>query len=375
MDRLSVLRTGRDIRDTLADMPRTLNDTYVGILDRVAAHDAPLARETLLWLCFSVRPLKLGELAEAVILRPGDTVMDDDSRLMNQMVLLDVCQGLAVRNDHGFITLAHDSVRSFLTSEHIRASRVAYFSLDHDASQAHIMKRCLLYLSLRPFSLGPVSTREESLRRKQAHPLLRYATFSWPLHSALFPLGQDDEGEILNFFHTKTTQNGGSFDSWVQSLLQSLDLVTIRQTQPLYYAASYNMVSILRLLLRPEFGVDVEQRGGRFRSPPLFIALWRHNWEAAEILLEAGADPLSVDDQTTCYELVSDRGQDESRIKMLMDLILATRDTRPDFGNGDKFRVTYNPHTSTAEEATQVASEVTAIGDVKMGEPSELPLR
>jgi hypothetical protein len=304
-------------------MPPTLNETYCSILNRIAPHDRRLARETLLWLCFSVRPLRLSELAEAVILRDGDTSIEDDARLTDTTILLDICHGLVVRNDL-HITLAHDSVRSFLTGQHIKGSTAAFFALDADRANAHIMSRCLLYLQLDDFAGGPVTSHEEYDTRLDEHPLAPYATFSWPVHSESCILQPQDERLILDFFGTKTRgPNGSSFDSWVQCLLEDTSLDAIRSTQPLYYAASFNMVAILRILVRPELGIDIEQRGGRFASTPLFVAVWRRNWEAAEVLLKAGADPLAWDSAGNGYDLAKRRKA--TRIVALMDEILAKR--------------------------------------------------
>ncbi|KAK0388643.1 hypothetical protein NLU13_4886 [Sarocladium strictum] len=323
LDRLSVLRTGRDMRDALADMPRTLNDTYTNILDRIPDYDRPLARETLLWLCFSVRPLRLSELAEAVILREDDIVIYDDARLTNNATLLDICNGLVVRNGL-FLTLAHDSVRSFLTGDHIKQTSAAYFAIDANQAHAHIMSRCLTYLRLSPFSSGPVNSLPLLRERQQQHPLLSYATTSWPIHSERFPLQASDEQQILDFFATKGQgTNESSFDSWVQFLLQETNPHNIQRSQPIYYAASFNMVAILRILTRPELGIDVDSRGGRFGSTPLFVAVWRQNWEAAELLLRAGADPLAWDAADTAYTLTAQRGA--TRVLALMDEMLEKR--------------------------------------------------
>lgn len=303
MGRLKNLRTGRDVRDALADMPTSLNDTYVRILDRIAEHDRPLAREALLWLCFSLRPLSLHELAEAVVLRESDSHIDDDCRLTNPAAIIDICQGLAVWNRDA-VTLAHDSVRSFLTAKFIRTTSAAFFALDAEEAHSCMMRKCLAYLSLDAFTTGPV---DDYVERKATHPLINYATMFWPIHSEQYPLPAADETLILDFFATKRQPGGSSFESWVQLLLNTGSLQPIRQTEPLYYAASFNMLSILKLLVRPENGVDLNRRGGRFASPPLFVAIWRRNFEAARVLIEAGADVHARDGQfgegMNCREL------------------------------------------------------------------------
>jgi hypothetical protein len=320
MDRLAVLRTGRDVRDALADMPTTLNETYVAILERIPKHDRAIAREALLWLCLSLRPLKLTELAEAVVLRESDVDIDDDSRLTDPASLLDICQGLAASNNN-LITLAHDSIRSFLLSPHIKNTSVAFFALDAAESHSLIMRKCLTYLQLSEFASGPVTSYEALEERHNNYPLADYVTNHWPIHSEQFSLSKYDEERILEFFATKNRYNGSSFESWVQFLLSTISMEPMRQTEPLYYAASFNMTSILKLLLRPELKIDVNRPGGRFYTPPLYIALFRRNIEAALLLLSAGADPDRYDSGTgtTCRQLAF-RRQNTEVLRLMNEL-------------------------------------------------------
>ncbi|KAK1671442.1 ankyrin repeat protein [Colletotrichum godetiae] len=290
MDRLSTLRTGRDVRRVLVDIPSTLNGFYAGILTRVPEQDRTIAREALAWLCFSLRPLRLKELAEAIVLEDDDVDMDDDSRLTDPSVILEICQDLAHARDH-YVTLAHDSIRTFLQSEWIQTSSASEYALDADACHQRIMRKCLTYLKLKRFASGPVSKKRFIDARFAAYPLLNYATDMWPIHSERFPLADEDEKLILDFFDTKKQSHGGPFEAWVQFVLRTADLDAIWDTEPLYYAASFNMISVLQLILRPEYNIDVNKRGGRFSSPPLFVALWRDNVEAAMLLVKAGADP------------------------------------------------------------------------------------
>ncbi|KXH30994.1 ankyrin repeat protein [Colletotrichum nymphaeae SA-01] len=294
MDRLSTLRTGRDVRRALVDIPSTLNGFYAGILTRAPQQDRAMAREALAWLCFSLRPLHLGELAEAIILEGDEVNIDDDDRLTDPSAIIEICQDLAHVSDH-HVTLAHDSIRTFLQSDWIRTSPASEYALDAAACHQRIMRKCLAYLRLEPFTTGPLDKLRHVKARFAAYPLLNYATNMWPIHSERFPLADEDEKLILDFFETKKLSHGGAFEAWVQFVLRSADLDVIRHTEPLYYAASFNMTSVLQLILRPEYKADVNKRGGRFSSPPLFVALWRDNVEAAMLLLRAGADPDSRD--------------------------------------------------------------------------------
>ncbi|KAF6828382.1 ankyrin repeat protein [Colletotrichum plurivorum] len=294
MDRLSTLRTGRDVRRILADIPSTLNETYAGILGRIPNQDHQIAREALAWLCFSLRPLSLDELAEAIIIEEDDTDIDADCRLTNPSVVPAICQGL-VHASKSSVTLAHDSIRTFLQSDWIRNSSASYFALDASEVHRSIMRKCLTYLSLTPFTSGPLSDLRQVKHYFTTYPFLDYASTMWPIHSERFVLDNYDENLILGFFATKKQHNGGPFEAWVQLILNSDHLEAIHETEPLYYAASFNMLSVIQLLLKPEHNVDVNKKGGRFSSTPLFVALWRGNVDAAKLLVQAGADPDIID--------------------------------------------------------------------------------
>jgi hypothetical protein len=277
MDRLATYRTGRDIRLALEDIPTTLHETYAAILGRIPDGDKEIARQALMWLCFSLRPLSPHELAEAVILREEDTLLDDDCRLTEPIAILEICHGL-IYDNHDEVTLAHDSIRSFLLSDWIRPSKASMFAIDRSESHRMITRKCLTYLRLDEFASGPVHSESELQARFRDNPLLRYASQFWPIHSERFALQPEDEQFIMTFFMTKQDPNSGAFGSWVQFLLHSLDLKTIHHTEPLYYAASYNMISILKILLQPGNGTDVNRRGGRCMSTPLLVAIWREKF-------------------------------------------------------------------------------------------------
>jgi hypothetical protein len=319
MDHLSSLRTGRDIRHAFATMPATLNESYVRMLQRIREPDRFFARQALLWLCFALRPLLLDEVAEAAVLRESDRHLDADCRINPPTAILDICQGLVhtsrdwdLSGTDGssfsaleflagarptFVTLAHDSIRSFLTSDFIKSSSVREFYLDPSLAHAEIMRKCLSYVRFEAFAHGPAASLGALRTRYRAHPLVAYASHYWPIHSEGSPLSPGDEAAILAFFATKAGRpSGSSFASWVQFLLESSDLESIQGTEPLYYAASFNMRSVLRLLLRdPAVRAGIDEPGGRFRTPPLVVAVWRGNDDAAEMLIEAGADVGAFD--------------------------------------------------------------------------------
>ena len=311
MDRLSALPTGRHMRAALEDMPSTLNETYADILAKVPDSNKDIVREALMWLCFSRQPLTPSQLAEAVVLEESDRSLDDDCRLKPADSILDICRTW-IQVDDDLVTLAHDSIRSFLTTSWIRTSPVAEYALDPRACHKAMMRKCLAYISFDEFAAGYVDRWARLEKRFDDWPLLDYASVFWPHHAQRCELAASDEKLMLDMFATKAHKRGGVFESWVQCLIQSTDAASIRRTEPLYYAASYNMVAVIKILLRPGSGTRVDQRGGRFACTPLSIACFRRNTEAAKLLLEAGADPDAYDAVlTTPRNLAARRKMDD----------------------------------------------------------------
>jgi hypothetical protein len=324
MDQLVTQHTGRDIRNALKSMPMTLNESYARLLKKIPHSDKEIVRNVLMWLSYSARPLSISELSEAVVLQETDRDLDSDCRISSPGFILDICHGL-VESDQGPLKLCHDSIRSFLTSEWIRASPVADFYVEPASSHREIMRKCLAYLSFDEFAKGCSSTQSVGHRIRD-YPLIWYAAQFWPVHAEEFTLDASDEQLILSFFATKQNSGGGSFDSWVQVLIPEAHVRNIARTQPLYYAASYNLVRLIKLLLKSIPKESVDQRGGRHGSTPLFVACFRGHSEAAKLLLEAGADPEWIDVLGfNCCEMAEKRkmhevvGLMESRLRLSSD--------------------------------------------------------
>jgi ankyrin repeat protein len=313
-------------------MPGTLRDTYVNILERITPSDWELSRKALFWLSFAKRSLTLRELNEAVVLEETCTVFDDDLELVSPRILLQICQGLITQDESGRVNLAHVSIKDFLTSEWIRSSSVQYFSLDHATADKTIMRHCLTYLCLDNFRSGYECSIDLIAAREHERPFLEYAAQFWATHGGSCDFDGHDCQLINKLFDSRYLPHRGNFGVWVQTLVPEVDIESIETTQPLYYAASYGLVPVVKAILASEPPVDVDARGGRFRSTPLFVACWRGNYEVAELLLQAGADPYLVDpgSDSTVFSLLKRRGF--SRLQAILPKSpgnLMTRDGGP----------------------------------------------
>jgi hypothetical protein len=283
------------MRHALENMPDNLQETYASMLERIPKADWAIAQEALLWLSFADGPLNLAELGEAVVLEESDTSLDGDRRLHKPQILLEICQGFIDFN-MGRITLAHSSIKTFLCSEWIRSSAVKFFCLDSATANKRIMRKCLTYLLFDDFRSGYTELDVLIEERFSNYPLLGYAAHHWAIHGNSCDFDGADHQLVARFLKTRQLSRGGNFSLWIQTLIPDADLEDIQRTQPLYYAASFGLVPVVKSILDGDPNLDIDSPGGRFGSTPLFVACYRENYMVAELLLAAGADPNMKDE-------------------------------------------------------------------------------
>lgn len=279
-------------------MPDSLYGTYEVILSHIPPQDRYLAREAMLWTTYSLDPLTLAALNEALVLERGDRFVDNDCRLFNTNVILHACQGLVVYNEATTtVALAHSSVPAFLTSDAVRHSPAAFYRLESLTATRVIYQKCLTYLMFDEFR-QPCLDEHSLNQRLMGFPLLEYAACAWAsLCGAYSPpgfeLSEPECEEIMAFFGTVSLKQGGNFRSWVQVLQSHASSPTVWTTEPLYYAASFGILPAVDRLI--ENGAWVDAHGGFGGATALNIASFRGHYFVVKRLLEAGADPNSED--------------------------------------------------------------------------------
>ncbi|GAB1197943.1 hypothetical protein APSETT444_007249 [Aspergillus pseudonomiae] len=304
IDLLSAQATGRGVRKALATLPESLNGTYEVILGQIPPYSRELARDVLLWLTFSREPITLSALSEAVVIIKGDKFLDDECRLYSPTVILKICQGLVAYDEvTSVITLAHSSVKAFLTSDAIRQGPAAYYSLQEVEATRCIFQKCLTYLMFDAFQ-KPCRSRHSLRRRLKEFPLLSYASMTWGQYCGLhapagFVLDHSELDEIMAFFATCALHNGGNFRSWVQVLIPEAATEEAWSTEPLYYASSFGMTLVVERLIKS--GINLDSPGGRHDATALTVASYRGQLAVVKMLLDAGSDPNLKD----CHGITS----------------------------------------------------------------------
>ena len=296
VDAILEQRSPKAIRRTLQSVPITLEETYITILSQVPSCDQGTVRSFLEWLTFTLRPLYIDEITEAIVLTRDFPALDPEERLFGIDSVLKYLRSL-VRVDRatGFVGFAHESVRTFLTSDAIQDSNASFFYLDRMNCQINVMVKCLGYLSLPTFQQGYCSD-EEAERRCKEWPLLMYAALTWTglLERLLATTDNIVPRNIVPylkmfFYSGQTNTRGGAFAAWYQLVYPEGD-ETIWLSHPLYTAAREGLVPLIDIILEWEGPVNLERRGGRALSTPLHVAATYGQSSAVKALLRAGAD-------------------------------------------------------------------------------------
>lgn len=295
LDLLSRKRTPGGVREALKHLPPTLEKTYEQLLLGVEeGEDRDLTRQILEIVTFSLRPLTVDKVSETLQITPGMGELDESKRLNNPRDILAICGSLLEYRDsrHGIgtVTLAHHSVKTYLTSD-LQGS-VSLFKLHSYSAHRRLAMACLTYLSFDTFVNGDsrLYRKRRAFTDKQ-HPFGIYAGFNWPFHIQELPnLNADTDPELWSVLQTFLF--GPAFRHWVKFLVPGS--AKVETTAPLYYASSFGLTTIVRFLVEMP-GVDIEQRGGKGSATPVNIAACRGQLEAVRILLDHGADPTKVD--------------------------------------------------------------------------------
>jgi hypothetical protein len=298
------------IRKALAaGLPKNLNQTYDQILSGIDESHQIEVMKTLRAVTVTAGPLTLGEIVEilAVDLDSTPPVFELDSRLLDPRNILSMCSSLVTttaytlprwsgvggRDQRLVLKLAHASVADYLTqSNHTSNSEFHFSKL---SARLFMAQACIGYLMNPEFSNGYDKTQYKP--RMAAYPLLKHCTLYWPRY---LKRENDDPEDYLDqrtkdivqmFLATSKMPNGGNFAFWVGTLIPNSPLNYIKNTQPLYYAASFGLIEVVRIILETEENIDIDALGGRAHSSALHVAVYREHIDVVRLLLEKGADP------------------------------------------------------------------------------------
>ncbi|KAK4194345.1 ankyrin repeat-containing domain protein [Triangularia verruculosa] len=272
IDALCKLRNDRAIRAALTNLPRTLQETYVRILQRIEdehPEDIEIVQNILGWLVRGIRNLTLEELAEAISIDPesGEDSMDFNAVDTDPEDMLELLGGLVTVSPDKFVSLAHFSVKEFLVSADICQTKPK-FCIDALKTEASLASVCLTYLCYDDFAT-PLLPDSQQLHQ---YKFLPYASQAWALHAKLsegsgnqadgvldltLRLLQAVDGQTQNFVTWERYQSHNKFDR---------GLASVPRRTPLFCAAWFGLTGATRQLLEDEAGVEPAQLLDPFKA-------------------------------------------------------------------------------------------------------------
>ena len=299
------------LRKTLHALPKTLEDTYDRILCNIDEEYQEDALKVLQWLCFSARPMNLHEMVEvlAIDLDDGPSFKPEQG-LPDPRSVLTICSTLVtvttekLESDllqHGEfgervyeverISLAHYSVKNYLTSTRARPTPLDRFRISPDASHTSIAMGCLTYLLCFQYSLDGFHNVFDE------YPLAKYAADRWAYHYKKVD-SNDDQDRLTPLALCLFTSNYHLtnwqllYDRYNDKCLAEL---SPNDTTPLRLGSLFGLKKVVQKLL--DLGADVNNKFDT-RLTALHVTSSRNSTEMVQLLLSNGANIDALDDDS-----------------------------------------------------------------------------
>lgn len=251
LDQLCKLRNDKAVRSALNDLPKTLHDTYIRILQKVEAEnvdDVEIVHRLLKWLVRGVRNLTLGELAECVSidLSNTDESFDFDAVFTDAEDVVELCGSLITLSSDGHVALAHYTVKEFLVSEHIK-NAMPQFWIGCDDVHAELASICLTYLTYDDFSGSEETSGEALLQNFHEYKFLPYAVQAWGSHAHLGDINstQDAVFDLTMRLFESGIETGSNYDTWYKIYFHQQKMTGQRlkasNKDPVYFASLFGL--------------------------------------------------------------------------------------------------------------------------------------
>lgn len=302
-------------------MPKTLEDTYLRILESIDEENSDVVQKLLKWLVRGTREMTLVELASAIAINPSsDNENVDPDDLMDPEDIVGYCSSLITISDEQKVSLAHFTVKEFLTSDRIK-EKLSIYHVGLEEVHAELAEVCLTYLGYRDFDRRPLSCADDVPEFLEQFNFIEYASKSWAIHAHQVSASENLIHKLIEKLFHSNNQRRGNYDLWLQIyFLQyrhgTWNIIVPPHTNPLYYASYFGLPKIVESLLdegaEPKIGdgpddslsassmeghadvVDILLRrcyGGESKEELkryLYLAASRGHAEAVEVLLTWG---------------------------------------------------------------------------------------
>lgn len=314
----------RTLEDTLASLPKTLDETYARILGGIPQEHKRNAIRILQFLTYFERPLRIEEAVDAIVVdTEGDQYFNPKYRMPDPREISCYCSSLVIvvssekhsydnNEKHVTLQLSHSSVKEYLSSNRLDDYTLRDFQ--EVAARLSIAKVCLAYLLHLNIDLHV----EEIIN---IFPLAEFCAEYWMVNAAV----AESTDEILQDFIKKLfCHYNGSYtncyslhrpdEPWYD---ESWDVSPANEPpSALYYASYEGFVNTVTYLL--DKGADVNAEGGIYGTA-LQAASVRGHEKIVRLLLEKGADVnAQAKDSDTALQMASVNGH-EKIVRLLLD--------------------------------------------------------
>jgi ankyrin repeat protein len=325
LDVLEGCLTKNTFRSALASLPRTLDETYKRALLSIKEEHQEDAFRILQWLTFSVRPLKVNEIAEIVAAKPdNDSKFEEDDRLANPDDIIMYCGTLvttqesrewtfkgrkAVSMDKKELRLAHFSVKEYLVSPRI-LDHCRQYSIREIDAHLSIASTCLTYL----LHVADLSSMPENVVAE--YPLAKYAAGSWYKH--VRKSGAEMEPRNIDRRVVRFLDNEKLRVMWIQlDGSNKWGRERLGTAAPLYWTSFLGLLAPTQLFLTA--GANVNAKSRSHYGTALQAASGRGHGAIVTQLLEAGANvnAESGGHYGTALQAASDNGHEAISTQLL----------------------------------------------------------
>ena len=291
LDALQRCLTVASLKKTLLALPKTLYDTYDRILLSIDHAYHPQAIKVFQWLVVARRPMYIEEVAEVVTILPtassGMPVFDVDNRLSDPSDVFQICLSLVsaatttdARRQNGqlvpaeILSLAHFSVKEYLTSEAIKDGPCSEFFVIESQAHMSISQACIAYL-----------LDIDSPASDTKHPLANYAANFWNVHAELGLESKDCSVLVDRIVELLGSTRAMSN---VHSLCKPhYPAHSLTEKPALHWATQYGLSTVVEKILRGTENINMRDSVGR---TALHIAIQFRQEKIATFLIQNGID-------------------------------------------------------------------------------------
>ncbi|KAI0147306.1 hypothetical protein GGR57DRAFT_493877 [Xylariaceae sp. FL1272] len=319
LDELERCLSRSEVDKALANLPKTLDETYARIMANIPTVHKHMAIRILQFLTFSERPLRSEEVVDCITVDVNASIFNPKDRMPLPREIARYCSSLVVVAERQGsydahdkaqavteIRLAHFSVKEYLISGRLNEDIAQ--DLEASAARISLASVCLIYLL-------NLEHHHSIQRIQQRYPLATYAAQCWTAHvMAINSSASSVRNLIMDLFNRKEKFQ-------VCYYLYPIDIPwsgnqNLYTPPVLYYASFAGLDDVVQRLL--DEGADVNASSGQYGNA-LQAASWRGHEKIVQILLDKGADVNAQGGEDGNAPYAASWRDHEKIVQMLLD--------------------------------------------------------